>query len=275
MESDTPDVCSWCHRDLRNIPQASVHVVTTRHAAPPPRRAPARQTVVKPEPAPAPPRTAPSAGSNGSAPSPGVPQLGTFSAQKSKYYADKVLDPVSGAHYDADTGEPEAEEVVPIEVEEVNMPVQVAINLVLLGGIAAIAALFVHLNKDLYLAVMAVSNLLAGMAMPLLRTVPFGEDDSSDLPIFLGCTLLLGPFVGALVYGILGVLKQDANPAIVGAYISYLVIRIAMDASIGQSITKLLPFNDTSWQVMIVQLAMPLVTVAGWYAAGMFHKPDE
>ncbi len=275
MESETPDVCSWCHRDLRNVPQASVHVVTTRHPAPPPRRAPVRQTVTKPEPAPPAPKTAPAAGSNGSTASPGVPQLGTFSAQKSKYYADKVLDPVSGAHYDADTGEPEVEEVAPIEVEEVNMPMQVTINLVLLAGIAAVAALFVHLNKDLYLAVMVVSNLLAGMMMPLLRTVPFGEDDSSDLPIFLGCTLLLGPFVGALVYGILCFLKQDANPAIVGAYLSYLVIRVAMDVSIGQSITKLLPFNDTSWQIMVVQMVMPLVTVAGWYAAGMFHKPDE
>jgi hypothetical protein len=37
-----------------------------------------------------------------------APQFGTFTPAKSKYYPGQVVDPVSGTHYDSDTGRPVA-----------------------------------------------------------------------------------------------------------------------------------------------------------------------
>ncbi len=285
MESDTPDSCSWCRRDLRNMPSAGVRgpgIVTSKHG-PASKRGPIRQPT---RPAPAPAKTAPANNGAPGAPaartaSPAVPQMGTFTAQKSKYYSDKVMDPVSGAHYDADTGKTVEQEVEPTEIEEIDLPRQLVINITFLVVLAGIAAVIAHASPSLYLVLLGVSNLGAGMMMPLLRTVPFAEDDSGDLGWFLGLTLILGPFVGGITYAFVGMARGgDWNPGIVGLYISYLVLRFALDIGSGHlfvagtSRLAIMPFSSFDG-VTIAAQAMIFLTLAGWYAAYIFHKPDE
>jgi hypothetical protein len=185
------------------------------------------------------------------------------------------MDPVSGAHYDADTGKTVEQEVAPTETEEVNEPRQLVINITFLVVLAGIAAVVAHASPSLYLVLLGVSNLGAGMMMPLLRTVPFAEDDSGDLGWFLGLTLILGPFVGAITYAFVGMARGgDWNPGIVGVYVSYFILRVALDLATGHAFNKIMPFSEFAPETIAAQ-AMILVTLAGWYAAYIFHKPDE
>src|SRR5262249_22537444 len=119
-----------------------------------------------------------------------------------------------------------------------------------------------------------VTNFVAGIAMPLFRTVPFAEDDSEDLPWLLGLSIILGPFVGAIVYGFIAMIKGSPNPGVVGVFVSYLVLRFTLDAATGHALQKVMPFNEFTAETLGAQ-AMVLVTLAGWYAAAPFHKPDE
>lgn len=288
MESDNPDRCSWCRRDLRNMPVSGQGgkgpVITTTKGPIKGKTAPVRQPVVTakqataPKPAPTTPAPAPRpaqapAGN-------GAPALGTFQAQKSKYYADKVMDTVSGTHYDADTGQATDANVVMVEdlarderQEQIKSTANYLGSLALLATLVSIA---VHFVPFWYLGLMAVSNFFACMLMTVMRVVPYSDDDSSDMPLALALFLLAGPFVGFIAYIILGIMKQDANPAIVGIFITYLCIRIPLDLVYGASLSKLftLPFADIT-PVGLATMWMTFAGLLGWLCANMFHKTDE
>jgi hypothetical protein len=278
MMSETRDICSWCKKDLRLL--HTVHptrITTTRHAPPPSKRGPVRQPLYKPPAGAVPLNHAEPSTQAAAAPvTVGVPQIGTFQAQKSKYYGDKVLDPVSGAHYDADTGQTTDVPVERLETEEVNLWIQVPINLAVLALLTLASVLVVRAFPGIgtYLSALFVANVMAGMAMPVLRVVPYNSDDATDLPLVIALILILGPFAGGMLYGIICFLKQDANPAMVGVFISYLVLRIALDITMGYPFEHLLPFANLHWTGFAAQW-MPLATVLGWIGADPFRKPDE
>jgi apolipoprotein N-acyltransferase len=113
------------------------------------------------------------------------------------------------------------------------------------------------------------------MAMPILRTVEFAEDYSADLPLALALILILGPFVGAILYGFICMARQgEWTSGVVGVFVSYLVLRIALDATAGIKFETLFPWNELSMQTISAQL-MPIATIVGWFAAFPFHQPDE
>ncbi len=269
MESDTPDVCSWCRKDLsfKPIPKP---VEALNRGPEPVKKGLQRKEVKSPPPAPA--------EGNGNGAAAGVPAIGTFTAQKSRYYPEKVYDPVSGAHYDADTGvaepPPRVGEDSDRDIEPIYPLNQLAINLAILIGLAVIGALTVRSHPDWYLSLLGVTNFLAGMIMPMLRTVPFGDDDSTDIGVVIALILILGPFVGAILYFFFCFVKQDFSPGMVGVFVSYLVLRFALDAVLGLPIAKIMPWYEFTPETIGAQI-MPFVTIAGWYAADVFHKPDE
>lgn len=205
---------------------------------------------------------------------PVVPQFGTFQAIKSPYYRDQVIDPISGAHYDADTGQPLDTEVIPLDLEETNDLRQAAIYTCVLLVLTAISAALAAAVPAWYLSLLAVSNYAAGMIMPLLRAVGFGEDDSGDVALAIGLFLILGPFVGGMFYGVWSLTRQDTNPAIVGIFATYLVLRISLDLATGRVLSHLLPFHDLT-PVGLASQWMIFATLAGWYSASIFHKFDE
>jgi hypothetical protein len=225
-------------------------------------------------PAPTPARPAQTPSGNG------APVLGTFQAQKSKYYADKVMDTISGTHYDADTGQATDANVVMVEdlarderQEQIKSTANYLGSLALLATLASVA---VHFVPSWYLGLMAVSNFVACMLMTVMRVVPFSDDDSSDMPLALALFLLAGPFVGFIAYIILGIMKQDANPAIIGIFITYLCIRIPLDLVYGASLSNLfnLPFADIT-PAGLATMWMTFAGLLGWLCANMFHKTDE
>jgi hypothetical protein len=289
MNSEDPNTCSWCRRDLRSAP-ASVgkpaHVTVTHGPA---RGKPVRQPVAKQkvktkergrsEPLPDLLKEAqPPASQNGAGMPKAAPQIGTFQAAKSKYYSDQVMDPVSGAHYNADTGATTDTPVVPRETVETNDWVQLGIYAgvfaVLLLAVYGIGTSIIRDSVAGYFAVLAVSSFLAGMLMPILRVAPWPKDDSEDVGWAMGLIPLFGPFAGTMGYGVLGVVRQDVNPAILGVFITSLLLRIVLDLATGHGLDKMVPFRELSGLVLGAQM-MPFVTLAGWYASEMFHKPDE
>lgn len=312
MESETGDRCSWCRKDLRNLPAAgsgkgpvlsagkravvrapapvrrgrdgnSSKPATTERPLPPRRAEVAPKPVPQPVPAPA----AATAGSDRAATArQGVPVMGTFQAQKSKYYADQVVDPISGKHYDADTGETTDTPVQMAEdVLQNDRAEQLKHTGVYAGALAMaimLCAALAHWIPDWYLALIAALNVAAGMAMPPLGVVDYGEDDSSDVALAISLILILGPIVGGMAYGVIAIMRMDANPAIVGIFISYLLIRfplqLAAGTGIGESLQSLVPFApppDGNWGTHLALQWLPFATMAGWYMAAVFHKPDE
>jgi len=154
-----------------------------------------------------------------------------------------------------------------------------------LAGLAAAIVLFsfaARLLPQWYLAFIAALNIAAGMAMPPLGVVPYGEDDSSDVAFALPLILVLGPIVGGMAYGVIALMRQDANPAIVGIFVTYLLIRFplqfAAGAGVAESLQSLVPFSpppDGNWGAHLALQWLPFATVIGWYMASFFHKPDE
>ena len=269
MESETADICSWCRKDvaIKPLPRP---VEALKRGPQPVKKGPQRKEI-KPPPA------APAEG-NGNGIAAGVPAIGTFTAQKSRYYPEKVYDPVSGAHYDADTGVAEVLPQLGEEYDRDTEPIyplnQLAINLAILIGLAVLGALTVQRNPEWYLSLLGVTNFAAGMIMPILRTVPFGDDDSTDIGVVIALILILGPLVGAILYFFYCFVKQDFSPGMVGVFVSYLVLRLALDAVLGIPIAKIMPWYEFTPETIGAQI-MPFVTIAGWYAADVFHKPDE
>ncbi|MEP6756094.1 MAG: hypothetical protein ABJA67_11390 [Chthonomonadales bacterium] len=292
MQSEASDNCSWCKRDIRAASNATTHSITSTKG-PAKKGGPVRQPVNKTStgpfkrgnPPPGPDLTKPQK-SNGIKPAtqsvavkagPAVaPQIGTFQAQKSKYYGDKVQDPISGAIYDADTGKAETKvDVDHIIVEEVNEFKAAGINLGLTILIAGVAFAMSSGMPGQYLPILGVASFIVGMIMPILRSVPFGSDDSGDIALAIGLILIFGPFVGAVGYGVVCALRQDFNPAIIGIFVSYLIVRVGVDLGTAKHLNAI-------WQVMpevnadsIGARLMPLATVIGWYAADPFKKADE
>ncbi len=311
MESEAGDRCTWCHRDLRNLPAAGSGKGpvlargkrgTVRPAAPVPSRtrdrdggksAPAQtpRSASPPKAASTPAPVASVAGDGAAAAAApalrqGVPRFGTFRAQKSKYYADQVLDPVSGRHYDADSGETTDKPVEmredPAADERTDLLRQTGIYLAGLAFVIGIGALAVRVIPQWYLAVIAALNIAGGMAMPPLRVVPFGEDDSSDVAWAIPLILVLGPIVGGMAYGVIAIMRQDANPAVVGIFITYLLIRfpiqLAAGAGVGESLQSLVPFAPPAggrWADHLALQWLPFAGMAGWYMASFMHRADE
>jgi hypothetical protein len=212
--------------------------------------------------------------------------MGTFQAQKSKYYADQVVDTVSGRHYDAETGQTTDTEIqLKEDIAVDDRAEQLRQTGLYLAGLAGLVVAGVALTRVLpswYLLFLAVSNVVAGMAMPVLRVVPFGEDDSSDVPWAIALILVLGPIVGGMAYGVLAVMRQDANPAVVGIIVTYLVLRFPLQFAAGtgvaealQSLMPVTPPANGEWGAHLALQWLPFVTMIGWYMAAMFHKPDE
>gem|GEM_PF-2910150 len=222
MESLSPNICSWCHKDLTSLPE-----ITPRE---------------KPESAPASTETKASAPAAPTQPS---------SESNSRAFILK-------------------EETVLYRKYLLTRTIQY------LGCLAVIIILSLLVLRQLpstYLYVMGVANFASCILMPVIGVAPFGEDDSEDIALGLGLFLILGPLAGGITYSVIGMIKQSANPAIIGIFLTYLIIRLNLDVFLHRSLEFMLP-----WQGGIAEYApqaIILAGIAGWYAAGVFHKHDE
>jgi len=126
-----------------------------------------------------------------------------------------------------------------------------------------------------YFLVLGLAGFIAGILLPILRVAPFPKDEEGgDIGWAMGLITLFGPFAGSMGYGVLGVVRQDVSPAILGVFITSLLTRCVLDIATGHSLSKLVPFSEMSAIVLGAQV-MPFVTLIGWLCSEVFHKPDE
>lgn len=145
-----------------------------------------------------------------------------------------------------------------------------------LGCVATIVVLSILVLRDLpssYLITMGVANFASCILMPLIGVAPFGEDDSEDFALGLGLFLIMGPLVGGIIYSVIGMIKQSANPGIIGVFLTYLIIRLNLDLFLHKSLQMMLPLQGGV--AGYAPQALILAGIAGWYAAGIYHKHDE
>ena len=222
MESVSPDICSWCHKNLTALPE-----ITPRE---------------KPESAPASAETKSSAPSAPTQPSKESNSRAFILQEETVLYRKYLL--TRSIQY--------------------------------LGCLVVIVILSLLVLRQLpstYLFVMGAANFASCILMPLIGVAPFGEDDSEDIALGLGLFLIMGPLAGGIIYSVIGMIKQSVNPAIIGVLLTYLIIRLNLDVFLHRSLEFMLP-----WQGGIAEYApqaLILAGIAGWYAAGVFHKHDE
>jgi hypothetical protein len=214
-----------------------------------------------------------------------LPSMAVSGVEQSKYYAGQVVDAVSGTHYDAASGRPtesphlRKEPELEIEWDPVtSMATLVARYLCALIGIVALTCLIAHAYKEYYIVALVASMFGAGLLLPIMEVVPKQRDDSDDIWIFVGLTMVFGPAIGLIIYGVIGLLRQSANPAVVGCFIVTIVLQLAV--YLAASPTRILfgpPWVQTSGFDVLVLLVnwSGVAALAGWASANVFHRFDE
>ena len=234
-----------------------------------------------------------SSGANGSGGSAAAavhaPQLGTFNAQKSKYYADQVIDTVSGTHYDAASGRPTnvrkgpEPDVILNWDDAPSEPTTSKITRFILvyAAILATVGVFTFAFKPTAIALMCLGLFSAGLLAPVMRAVPWQRDDSDDVIWYALFTVIFGPAIGLIIYGVMGLMKQGVNMAMVGCFLITLTMHIIIYLALSpiyliQFVPPLLqPGGTLHLNLLLVNAGTGLLTLAGWYFANFFHKLDE
>ena len=214
-----------------------------------------------------------------------LPAMGSVGTEQSKYYAGQVVDATSGTHYDAASGRPtdsphaRKESEIDIEWDPVtSMATLVARYLCAFAGVVAIACLLAHAYKEYYVFTLIAAMFGAGLLLPIMEVVPKQRDDSDDVWIFVGLTMVFGPTIGLIIYTVIGLLRQSANPAVIGCFVICIVLQIAV--YLAASPTLLLfgpPWVQTS-SFNVLQLLINwcgVAALAGWASANIFHRFDE
>ena len=144
------------------------------------------------------------------------------------------------------------------------------------AGVLLVAGVLAFATKSMLLPIV-LANFAGGMLLPLLRVAPWQDEDSDDAIFLFLLTLIFGPLVSLVVYGVVGVIKQMANPAVWGCFLVGAVTRVVVEAASGNPILQPL----TPLQLRPFAL-LPLITqwgslfgLAGWFVANTFHKLDE
>jgi hypothetical protein len=223
--------------------------------------------------------------------------MGTFTAQKSKYYAGQVVDPVSGTHYDADTGKPTAGPLSGAQATRPAQPQKKQPDVVLkwdktpqipfstrlskflsiFAVILVITAVAAFGMRELYAIPMVLANFLSGLIMPALKLVPWHDEDSDDWLLFVVLTMVFGPFIPLVIYGVLWMLRQSGNPAILGCFVVSAVTRLVVElAAQTPSLSHFMPWQPGAFSIGLLFLNWAgVVTLAGWITGNVFHKLDE
>ncbi len=139
--------------------------------------------------------------------------------------------------------------------------------------------------KSFYIVPMVIAMFAGGMLLPIMHVTPWADEDSDDLVWFVLLTLLFGPVVSLIIFGLVALVRQEFNPSILGCFIVAGLARVVGElASGGVGIHHLIsatsPFGslghiDAHLVEMLLLNWAGFAALAGWYAAGSFHKEDE
>lgn len=217
-----------------------------------------------------------------------APSLSSITPAKSRYYPGQVVDPLSGTHYDSETGKPTATAQKPsrtvepiLEIDDtpqLSMTSLVFRYLFAFIGIALLTALLAHAYPNFQLVILSLSIFGAGMLLPVMEVVPKQRDDSDDTILACGLMLVFGPAIALVFYGIWGALRQTANPAVIGCLAVSAILQFTVMLSAENTLLTIAPpWLNTKGFNLLALLAnyCGFFSFAGWFAANLFHKFDE
>ena len=220
---------------------------------------------------------------------PPSPQLGTFEAQNSKYYSGQVIDPVSGTHYDAATGKVTAPanpneqrrvDSISLNWDEPQPKGGVGVYAGALVGILVVLLAAVFISGNVLIPLL-LANLAGGALLPILRVGPWHDEDSDDALIFLFVTLIFGPFVTAIVYGVLSAIRGGGNPSVLGLTVVALTTRVTAELASGsganwRGLISHWKGGESGFNFMGVLVSWAgIAALVGWILANAFHKADD
>lgn len=213
-----------------------------------------------------------------------APALNTIHAEQSKYYTGQMVDPTSGTHYDGATGRPtsaapvtKAGDIELVWDDAIPMTTLVARYLCALAGIVGITCLLAHAYKEYYVITLLAALFVAGVLLPIMNVVPKQRDDSDDVWIFALLIMVMGPSIGLIIYAVIGLLRQSANPAVIGCFVVSIVIQLAVYLSAFPTLLVFgPPWVQQGFDVRPLLLNWAaFAALAGWASANVFHRFDE
>lgn len=230
--------------------------------------------------------------SRATSPADNVPQMGTFTPAKSKYYSDQVIDPVSGTHYDAATGKattatsaettPKSGKTDDIELKwdkpEMSMGEALGKFFGIFAVVLVVATGLTYLASGALIVSLIVANFIGGLLLPVFGIVPWQDEDSDDAVLLFVLSLVFGPVVSLIIYAGLTAMRQSGNAAVMGCLgvsaLSHLVIR-GLTGNL-HGFMSLMPFPTTGYSATIMFLNWTgLFAMVGWFVGNVFHKFDE
>ncbi len=213
-------------------------------------------------------------------------------AVASKYYTGQVIDPRTGQHLDGATGKPIATAEEGARSGSAPLPAHAILEwkeareaflssvgkcLLAFAGVLAVTATIAHFQPGAYIPLVFIACFVGGVLLPVTRAAPWADEDSDDILWLIILTIVFGPAVALLGYVVAGAVKQDVNPGVLGCLLVGALARFGIDwAAGGPTATQFMPWqvDHLNWKVIVLSWC-PLVAMAGWYAACVFHKLDE
>lgn len=123
-----------------------------------------------------------------------------------------------------------------------------------------------------------IAEFLGGLLLPILRIGPWIDDDAEDLVWFVLFTLMFGPVVSLICYGVLCMIRHSYNASLLGCMVIAAVARFGLMVTTHDYDPHLLtPFsNFHGWTISFMFINwMGFVTLGGWYLASVFRGLDQ
>jgi hypothetical protein len=138
----------------------------------------------------------------------------------------------------------------------------------------ALSMFLVHRAPHLYLWIAMADLFFMGLAMGATRTIPAYEDSFADCTIVLVLCFLFGPLLALIVYGIVGLVKQEFNTAVLSLLALTLGVPYVLNLAFISSATQASQFVlfglfSLMWFVAVV------VAFAGWILSSFFRPIGE
>ena len=221
----------------------------------------------------------------------------TMGLNVSKYYGDMMVDTIAGTTYNA-SGEVSSAAPIPgatappiifhWDEPTQNLGPLLAKYIGSFIGVLLVCGLVAGFLPDAYVAPLCFATFLGGMLLPVCRLIPWQDEDSDDVVWLLILSLVFGPAIGLVIYGVVCALRQEANVSVFAllgvAFVSRVIIELCAQHGFAmvmvnppwvQPPAAATPELSMSLVASIFTSWTSLLAMAGWYIANVFHKADE
>lgn len=137
-----------------------------------------------------------------------------------------------------------------------------------------LSVLLVHANPSSIIWLSLADMFLLSLALGATGAIPPYEDALLDVGIVLVLCFLAGPVLTLLVYGVVGLIKQECNGALIGLLAISIALRLVLGLAVFNSMTVHLSAFLMIGIMGMLGFIPFFVGVAGWILSGFFRPLD-